>query len=146
MDRLGFERFEEAGPPLVVDDSSDRNWPFHLTAFDIFDHSQSQYLALVVTFHRRYLPQLPSCVTQGMFWLSKLTRDLLKFFSLFERGVWRSLNRHISGNSLLKITRFSGQISTHETARTLSLIKSNLSSNNVNTSNSDPTSAILKER
>ena len=58
------------------------------------------------------------------------------FFLLFDF----ELIRRISGNGLLKITRYAGEIANHETAHTVSLISPSKSSSSSNTSNGDPTS------
>ena len=52
----------------------------------------------------------------------------------------------ISGNGLLKITRYTGLITMNEAAYTISLISPWKSSSSFNTGNSDPASFILNER
>ena len=56
------------------------------------------------------------------------------------------LIRQISGNDLLKLTRYTGYITTHETVHTISLISPSKSSSSSNTSNSDSTPSILDVR
>jgi len=114
--------FEKTCPPFEVDhltrlDRSDLSWPFYV---------QEKHLH--------------NCVTLKNGLLSERVSNVLFVIRKWCLNLW-SQQAHIWEQSAQSNP---SKISTHETVRTISLLKSNLSSNS-NTSNSDPTSTFLNE-
>jgi len=119
--------------------------PFHLLGPFSISVLHCPLLSISVSSTPICINKLHSCVMQ--FWLSKHSISRETFVCSFHYSIvlfedlWTQ-PAHIWEQSAHNNP---GKISTQETALTISLIKSNLSSNS-NTTNSDPTSAILNER
>ena len=73
-------------------------------------------------------------------------REFGMFVLSFNSNVVFEVIWQISGKGLLRITRYTCEITVNEAAHTISLILPSKSSFNFNTSNSDPTSFVLNER